>query len=512
MGVNFGRAPTFLFYQLFQLNYMKNRKTAIVVGAGIAGIAASIRLAVKGYQVKIFDANPYPGGKLTAFAKDSYRFDAGPSLFTMPQYVDDLYRLAGKNAEDYYTYKRKDTVCNYFWDDGLTLTAYADKIRFAEEVEKANLAKADDVLKHLDTSAFLFNKTHKFFLERSLNKISSYTDPDVFGTLAAVHKLSLMSTLNRVNEKRFKHPKMVQLFNRYATYNGSSPYLAPGVMQIIPHLEYNVGTFIPDGGMHSITKGLVKLAEDLGVLFHLGEKVTKIHINNGRAEAVSTHRNRYECSIVVNNADIKPAYKYLLTDVPPPKKQLAQEPSSSALIFYWGVKKAFPQLDLHNIMFSNDYKTEFDYIFSKKDVFNDPTVYINITSKDVKGDAPDGCENWFVMINVPSNSGQDWDDIIARSRKNILKKISHNLKTDVEPLIDTEVILEPRTIESRTGSHAGALYGSSSNNMFSAFLRHPNFSRKIQNLFFCGGSVHPGGGIPLCLLSAKIVDDLTPKP
>jgi phytoene desaturase len=354
----------------------------------------------------------------------------------------------------------------------------------------------------------LYNKTHKFFLERSLHKLKSYTTPQVFGTLAAVHKLSLFSTLNQVNERRFAHPKMVQLFNRYATYNGSSPYLAPGVMQIIPHLEYNVGTFIPDSGMHSITTGLVQLAEELGVDFHLSEKVIHVHIENGKAKYVKTEKAEYLSDVVVNNADIKPACKNLLTDIQAPKKQLAQEPSSSALIFYWGIKQSFKQLDLHNIFFSNDYKGEFDCIFDKKTVFDDPTVYINITSKDVPSDAPSGCENWFVMINVPANSGQDWDEIIARSRKNILHKVSAILKTDIESLIDVEEILEPRTIESRTSSHGGALYGSSSNNMFSAFLRHPNFSRKVENLFFCGGSVHPGGGIPLCLLSAKIVDDL----
>ena len=487
---------------------MKQKPTALIVGAGIAGIAASIRLAVKGYAVKVFDANPYPGGKLTAFSAKGYRFDAGPSLFTMPQYVDELFTLAGKNPRDYFQYKKKDVVCNYFWDDGQTLTAWGDVKRFADEVEKQGLGKAADVKAHLDYSAFLFDKTHSFFLERSLHKLKSYTDKKVLGTLAAVHKLGLLNTLHSANKKRFKNPKMVQLFNRYATYNGSSPYLAPGVMQIIPHLEYNIGAFIPVGGMHDITTSLVKLGEELGVEYHLNERVEQVHFLNNEAIGLHTDKTNYTADVVVMNADIKPAYNNLLSALKKPKKQLAQEPSSSALIFYWGIKKQFPQLDLHNIFFSNDYETEFDQIFEKGDVIDDPTVYINITSKDVAGDAPAGCENWFVMVNVPHNSGQNWDEIIPRTRQNILAKLQKVLGEDISALIEVEEILEPRTIESKTSSFGGALYGSSSNNMFSAFLRHPNFTRQSPNLFFCGGSVHPGGGIPLCLLSAKIVDDL----
>ena len=186
---------------------------------------------------------------------------------------------------------------------------------------------------------------------------------------------------------------------------------------------------------------------------------------------------------------------------------MSQEKSSSALIFYWGIKQEFSALGLHNILFTENYKTEFDYIFNKKELYHDPTVYINITKKYCEADAPKGGENWFVMINVPHNAGQDWDKIIAEAKPIILNKISRNLGVAIEPLIEVEHLLEPRTIESRTQSHLGSLYGTSSNNRYSAFLRHPNFSSSIKNLYFCGGSVHPGGGIPLCLLSAKIVGD-----
>ncbi|RYD91664.1 MAG: phytoene desaturase, partial [Sphingobacteriales bacterium] len=184
-----------------------------------------------------------------------------------------------------------------------------------------------------------------------------------------------------------------------------------------------------------------------------------------------------------------------------------QERSSSALIFYWGMNKQFPKLDLHNIFFSADYEAEFNDIWQQKIIYHDPTVYLNISSKYKADDAPDGCENWFVMINVPSNSGQDWDSLIKQARQNIIIKLSRLLGKDISAYIKCESILDPQSIESRTSSYQGSLYGTSSNNQFAAFLRHANKSSKINNLYFCGGSVHPGGGIPLCLLSAKIVSD-----
>jgi len=189
-----------------------------------------------------------------------------------------------------------------------------------------------------------------------------------------------------------------------------------------------------------------------------------------------------------------------------PQKLLKQQKSSSAIIFYWGIKSSFDELDLHNIFFTGDYQEEFGHLFRSKTLTEDPTVYINITSKYRKEDAPEGGENWFTMINAPHNVGQDWDQLIDDARANILKKLNRLLRRDVASLIEVEEVLDPRTIESKTSSSQGALYGNSSNNKFSAFLRHPNVSRKIKGLYFCGGSVHPGGGIPMALSSAKIID------
>ena len=163
---------------------------------------------------------------------------------------------------------------------------------------------------------------------------------------------------------------------------------------------------------------------------------------------------------------------------------------------------------MHNILFTEDYKTEFEHLFDSKTITDDPTVYINITSKKISADAPEGKENWFVMINVPSVYEQNWDRMIATARKNIIAKISRILGEDVSKYIEYEEKLTPQLIQNKTNSFKGSLYGTSSNNRFAAFFRHKNFSSDYKNLYFCGGSVHPGGGIPLALSSAKIIAKL----
>lgn len=490
---------------------MLNNKTAIVIGSGLSGLAAAIRLAVKGCRVKVFDANAYPGGKITETGGKGYRFDAGPSLFTMPQLVDELFSLAGKNPEEYFSYQRKEVACRYFWEDGTQLTAWGDAEEFAREAAEKTGVDHQAVTDYLRQAGETFEATQSIFLENSLHKLSNYFNKNVLNALMKMHKLHLTSTLNEVNQRKLKEPKMVQLFNRFATYNGSSPYLTPGVMSLIPHLEHKLGTYYPKGGIHAITKSLYRLAQELGAEFHFEERVEEILLKNDggkQARGVRTAKGKYPAELVFTNMDVVPTYRRLLPDEPAPEKTLNQPRSSSALIFYWGIRKEFPQLDLHNIFFSDNYEEEFRHIFEKGEVHSDPTVYVNITSKQDSVDAPEGCENWFVMLNVPPNTGQDWDKLISEGRRNALAKLNRILKTDLEPLIEYEESLDPRDIESRTSSYQGALYGASSNNTMAAFLRHPNFTKKIKGLYFCGGSVHPGGGIPLCLLSAKIATEL----
>jgi len=485
------------------------RKNALIIGAGIAGIATAIRLAVKGYDVAIFEANSYPGGKLSEFEKDGFRFDAGPSLLTMPQYIDELFMLADKKPTDYFSYQKLDVVCNYFYEDGSYIKAYADEDKFITELSKATDEPETAIKKYAENSRRIYNITNHVFLERSLHRLKTYLSWNAIGSILHLPQIDAMRTMHKANTSFFRDQRAVQFFDRYATYNGSNPFSAPATLNVIPHIEQHFGAYFPDGGMYNIVISLVKLAESLGVKFHYNFPVEEIVLDGRKVKGIKVNGELHEADIVVSNMDVWFTYHKLLKDRPKlhPQKILQQERSSSALIFYWGINKQFPQLDLHNIFFSADYKTEFDHIWQQKDIYHDPTVYLNISSKYKPDDAPAGCENWFVMINVPANTGQDWDQLIADARKNIVAKLNRLLGEDISPLIVNESVLDPRGIERRTSSYQGSIYGTSSNSQFAAFLRHANKSSKIDGLYFCGGSVHPGGGIPLCLLSAKIVSD-----
>ncbi len=484
---------------------------AAVVGSGIAGIASALRLRAKGYEVDVFEQNSYTGGKLHSFRRGPYRFDYGPSLFTMPHLVDELFSLFDLNPQTYFQYKKKDVICNYFWEDGLQFQVKADKKDFIKEASETFNEVEKHLRDYLESTQTKYDLTSRLFLEKSLHKFSTYLSTDTLKAIFNLSKLHLDSNLNEVNEKYFDHPKLVQLFNRFATYNGSSPYKTPGIMSMIPHLEMNYGAFIPKHGMHDISKSLTQLAKDVGIKIHLNQKVDEILYENEKIIGLKINQEKQIFDVVVCNMDVYSAYNSLLKKATPPKKTLDQERSSSALIFYWGVNKSFNELDLHNILFSEDYKTEFDHLFNKKYFAEDPTVYINITSKEVAEDAPEGSENWFVMVNAPTNCGQNWIEQTTYIREKVIAKINKCLGTQIQNHIEIEHVETPETIEAATSSFQGSLYGTSSNNKFAAFLRHPNFSSKIKNLYFCGGSVHPGGGIPLCLLSAKIVSDLVPK-
>ncbi len=488
---------------------MLNKKISSgIVGAGIAGIATAIRLANRGHQVTVFESNAYPGGKLSEILQDGFRFDAGPSLFTMPVLVEDLFTLCGEDASEHFSYKKLSVNCEYFYEDGTRIHGYADPKAFAEELALKTSVSEHSIIEGLNKSALLYSLLSGLFMEKSLHKATTFFNKDAFRAYRNLHKMGFFSSMHQANTARFKDEKVVQLFNRFATYNGSNPYQAPATLQIIPHLEFNIGAFFPTEGMYSITQSLYELAKRQGVTFHFNSKVDHILIEDELAAGLVIDQKKEYFDHIVSNMDMVNTYKKLLPIKYTPKKLLNQEKSSSALIFYWGIKKEFPELDLHNIFFSKDYKQEFDHMFSKGDIYEDPTVYINITAKEKPSDAPAGCENWFVMINVPNNQGQDWDEFIKQARRNILEKLSRLLQQPIESLIITENILEPRSIEAKTSSALGALYGNSSNNKYAAFLRHANFSSRIKNLYFCGGSVHPGGGIPLSILSAKIVADV----
>lgn len=478
---------------------------AAVIGSGVGGLAIAIRLANKGYDVTVYEKNALPGGKLSQIEHQGYRFDTGPSLFTLPDLIENLFTESGEELSDYMSYSLLENNCKYFFANGSQFVFYHDKDKLKGEVESKTSESYNAIAKRLRDSEEIYKISAPVFIFSNFHKLSNFNTPPYKNIALKLGKLNFLCTMHGANGRDFSDPRIVQLFDRYATYNGSDPYSAPATLNMITHLENNIGAFFPEKGMYSIVDSLHRLAMKRGVKFEFNSLVAKIVVEAKKVKGVVVNGQTHDYDIVVSDADVKYLVNNLM-DSPLKKRVNRAEPSSSALIFYWGVKRQFKELDVHNILFSGNYKAEFDTIFRAKTIAEDPTVYIFVSSKVVKSDAPQGCENWFVMINTPSDSGQNWPKIIAEARKKIIEKINHTLHTDIEPLIEFEQIRSPLEIENQTMSANGALYGAASNSMFSAFLRHPNMITGIKNLYFVGGSVHPGGGIPLCLAGAAIVD------
>ncbi len=491
----------------------KQAKQVIVIGSGVAGLAVAIRLALQGKQVKVYEKNAYPGGKLTQIKLGAYTFDAGPSLFTLPHLVLELYQAAGLDATEYFEYEEIEEAFYYHFSDNSSFYTHKDETRFREQLSKLFAPReVDQFFQHLQRAKLRYEATAPLFLESSLHEPSTYLSKNVLPAITKLPKLGLLGSMHGENKSIFSDQRLQQYFDRFATYNGSNPYEAPALLNLIPHLEHGYGTFFPKKGMHQITQALFALAQKCGVEFYFNSSVERILISSGKAIGIRFADGTEQLSdLVVCNADIRFAYKNLIPEIPAPKAFARLASSSSAMIFYWGVKGIFPSLRLHNVFFSENYQAEFDAIFNGKGYSDDPTIYINIGSKCVAADAPAEGENWFIMVNVAADKGQDWDSIRAALRASILEKMSRILQRDISSLIEEEDYLDPRRIETRTASIGGGLYGHASNERMAAFWRQANKSSRVKNLYFCGGSVHPGGGIPLCLNSAKITSELIAK-
>lgn len=476
---------------------------AIIIGSGIGGLAAAIRLARRGIIVDVYESSEKSGGKISERITDGFRFDAGPSLFTLPELVFELL-----DEDLRFPVMKLEVITKYFYPDSTQVVAFSEIHQLAAEVEAKLNVPGNKVTSYLEKAAKVYDLTADLFIFGSFHRLKNLMNLQSLKTLFNFRKLQAFSSLHDFNTRELGEKKLVQLFDRYATYNGSNPYQTPATLSVISHLEHNMGAYIPEKGMIQITESLMKQALRLNVNFHFGQPVLKVETRDDQVSGVWINSGFVPSDMVVSDVDIQHFYSSLMPD----KKRLAkitrEERSSSALIFYWGMKETFPEMDIHNIFFSSNYQEEFKSLFQLKEVYSDPTVYIYISSKYNKQDAPSGNENWFVMINAPADTGQNWYEFVDQSRKNILEKLERMMNRKLSDLILCEEVLSPPDIAKQTGSVNGSIYGSSSNSRYASFNRHANFRKDISGLYFVGGSVHPGGGIPLCLSSAQIVDKL----
>jgi phytoene desaturase len=484
-----------------------------VVGAGLGGMAAAIRLRRAGLEVDVFEQSDASGGKAAAVSRGGYTFDTGPSLLTMPFVFRRLFEEAGERLENYLELVPMEPLCTNFFPDGSVLRDSSDRERFGRELARISSDPAEAVFRYLDHGRGIYDASAHLFLFQGIQE-AIWRGGVRFEDLLALPRLDALRSLHRANAASFRDPRLVQLFDRYATYNGSDPWRAPATLAIIPAVEYGFGGYSVRGGIRQVPLAFEGIARKLGVRFHLGRKIERIVVENARATGIRLQGREIGFDAVVTNVDVLCSYRQLLAD---PRERLARryerlEPSTSGLIFLWGIRGEFPELSVSNLFFPDNYREEFRDLFELSRCPADAAVFVNVTCK-VPGtpDAPPGRENWFVMVNAPADRGQDWQEETSRIRAAVLSRLKKALGRDVAGLIEVEEVITPVDIERRTGSTRGSLYGISSNSRLAAFLRHPNRHPRIRGLYFCGGSAHPGGGMPLVTLSGMIAADLLLK-
>jgi diapolycopene oxygenase len=486
----------------------------LVIGAGFGGLGAALYLADKGRDVCVVDKRSGPGGKAYSFVLGDYRFDAGPSLFTLRNYFEELFSMTGAVFSDYVETVPLDPITHYFFADGSRINSRPAE-GFLDEVDKIAPEDRKGMKRYLYYSKHILDISEDLFLKNPLSHWKEGGPKKAVANLMKLGGIDVFRTMHRANSRFVKDPRLVQLLDRFATYNGSNPYLAPAALNCIAWVEHGQPVYALRNGIASIPEALEKRCRELGVRFEYDREVQLVAPESRRtgSAAADGHLVRYadgsfeRYRSIVSDVDILRWYEDLVGEPerPAAQKYRRQPSSSSAVVFFWGIREGFDELGLHNIFFSSDYRREFDDIHKGHRLPEYPTVYVNIGSKFTPEDAPSGGENWFVMVNAPHHeAGRDWATESSELRNRVIRRLSKELGRDIGDLIDEERILTPDIIEDETGSYRGSLYGISSNTMTAAFGRHKNRSPYYPGIYHCGGSVHPGGGMPLALSSGMI--------
>jgi phytoene desaturase len=485
-----------------------DKNPILIIGAGVGGLSAAIRLAVAGERVIILEKNAQIGGKMYQIEHDGYRWDTGPSVITMRHVFEELFRVAGRNLDDYLTLLPLEPLTRYFYPDGMMFDATSNLSRMAEQIAEWDERDVAGYFRYLAYVATIHRITGPVFIYDKPPRPASFLKVPITEWLKADPLRQMQPAINSF----VKSPYMRQLLGRFATYVGGSPYLAPATLNVIAHVEMTGGVWYPQGGIYTIAQALGKLADELGVEIRTNTPISKIDVQNGRAVAVITDSGeRIDGKAILANADVTTVYEHLLPREIAEKrlnKLKKQEPSGSGFVMLLGVEGNHQQLAHHNIFFSGDYRREFDSIFKKGHPADDMTVYIAITSKTDPTHAPAGHENWFILVNAPALSSQyDWNVQKLVYRDKVLDQLAR-FGVEIRDKIRAEQLITPNDLQTMSGAWRGALYGASANSKWTAFKRPHNRCADIRGLYFAGGTTHPGGGVPMVMLSGKVASEL----
>lgn len=471
-------------------------KHVVVIGGGLGGLAAALRLRARGFAVTVFEAGATFGGKMNRWCSKGFTFDTGPSLITMPWVFEDLFRAAGSRMEDHVQLLPLHPLSEYVYDDGTRFTYTSELPAWLRTVKQLEPRDVSGFLRFQQLGAQLFEVSKRTFL-----KCSPAERPGLEALSALRHMPWRYGWGNYHNTvaKHFRSPYLQQLYDRYPTYVGSSPFEAPATLALIPYLEYAFGGYAVRGGLYTIADSLVQLCHRNGVTMCVNSPVVRIETNKGAATGVVlADGRRSSADIVVMNGDSL-RIPQLLGSVANKDAR-----SMSGFVMLIGIDRSLPQIAQHTIFFSVDYRQEFSDIFHRQQFPADPTVYVNAASRADRHLVPGEGETLFIMANAPA-IGASWDaEQTAIARARVLQRLKRGGFPEITSATVVEDTWTPQRIEERYLMPGGAIYGSDSHGWKNAFFRPRNQDSAVRNLYRVGGSTHPGGGTPTVLLSAEI--------
>jgi phytoene desaturase len=485
---------------------MTSKPTAIVIGAGIGGIAAAARLARNGYRVTVLEKNDRPGGRTNQIIQDGHRFDLGPTLFLMPEVFAETYSALGERMEDHLDLQRIDPTYKVHFGDGLSIQLTADMLKMQAQLDAVEPNAFDGFLRNMAEGNKHYRISLDKFVGRNFYNLLQYFSltnlPLLFQLKALVRHYDNISRF-------FKDPRLKALFTFQNMYLGLSPFEAPATYSLLQYTELAGGVWYPMGGMYRVIQSLVKIAEKLGVQFRYNAPVKKLNLNGNRVTGVTLEDGEFlTADLFIGNADLPYIYKELLPDHTAAEKLSNKKFTCSTIMFYWGVDKIYPQIGHHNVFLAGDYKASFDQIFNDYTLPSEPSFYLHAPARTDPSAAPAGQDTIYALVpvgHIDNVHKQDWDELVKRARQAIFDRISRELGIhDLDNHIKFEITYTPLDWLNNFNLEKGAAFGLSHNFLQVGYLRPQNRHAHYKNLYFAGASTHPGTGLPIVLLSARL--------
>lgn len=485
-------------------------KSVLIIGGGLGGISAAISLAQGGYKVALYEQNAHLGGKLNQLALGGFLFDLGPSILTMPHLFEKLFTASGRSMSDYIKITRLDHEWRSFFTDGTIIDLYGDLETMSRQ--NPNLTSQDiaDYKSLLDYAQRLYTLTDKGYFAKGLDNTLAVVK--YHGVVESILGFDYFSSMYDGIAKRVRNQNLRDMLAYFIKYVGSSPYDAPAILNMMIYMQHKLGVWYVPGGMHGIADGLQKLAEEIGVEFHTGQAVRHIlHDGQHHITAIElADGTRLSADCYVSNREVIPTYQDLLNEEPSFIRQFERfEPACSGLVLHIGVDRLYPQLAHHNFFFSADPRSHFNKVFHRYELPDDPTIYVVNVNKTDPAQAPAGHENIKILPHIPYIQDPPFtSDDYRQLREIVLVKLERMGLTDLRQHIVVEDMWTPEDIRRMYGSDRGAIYGVVADRKRNHGFKHPKQSSRYHNLYFVGGSVNPGGGMPMVTLCGQRVSDM----